>query len=511
MKIKLLTLVVATAVSGSFMGLAQAAQSSDSVDKQQMQKLLAKTDRLERELASLKVQLKQITPVGVNKSKKSKIASTTPQTTEEHISKILQATRYAHGFSVMTSPFLGQRDVYSLGSLIVNVPSTNADLHLLEQRQKLENYAVLHNEPVSPYALIDLSGGIEGQMSYSSRSSFITTVEAGVPASNSSKTDVDLTRVELDTIAELGPWVTGAMLLNYENGVPLSVADTPGSRVTNSRVKVDRAFITIGNLNRFPVFGSIGQVNVPFGNYFSYELSTPFTNTLGQTKARAVELSFNKWDLYGTVFAFRGDSYVSNSNTINNWGANLGYKLKPLNYLTTDVGVSYIANIADSKGMQNNTFGNKADIVAPPAGEPLDHRVPGLDAHIVLNMEPFTLASEYVTATKHFDALDLGYNGLGAKPRVWEIEGAYGFKLFGKNSNIAAGYNRSWEALGVQLPEHSYFGVFNTSIWPYTIETLEYRHDVNYGAGDRGYTWGGTYMASSHTQNVVTFQIGAYF
>lgn len=506
--------------------------SQSTLTQQQIEKLTTETKLLEKELAALKTQLNKQTPstayntakpqkhrkfASNSKVTKKDLSSTIPKgKTEEQIERILSTTRYAHGLAVVTSPFVGKS--YSPFDLITNISSANTDLLLLKERKALDDYATSHNEIIPDRPVVDLSGAIEGKATYS---------DGYEKANGVSQTDFNLSRVELDAIGEIGPWATGAIMINYEDKLPhAGTTDSPNFRISNSRLKIDRAFLTIGNLNKNPLYLTAGQFTVPFGTFGSYLLTDSLPKLLGRVKARAVELGYIKNGFNASAYAFKGDSYVTNSGVINNWGANLDYQFHPFSYfnvlrsfnLATDVGVGYIANLADAKNLQETVYGLAQNTTLVPPGpanaEQLGHRVPAFDGHLSLDLYPFHVFSEYVTATKAFDVTDMSFNNVGARPSALTVEATYNFPIFQQKYAFTLGYNRSWQALAVELPKQRYAAALSTSFWPYTVETLEYYRDVNYNYGDVGGTnhrVADQAASSTRISNVVTLQLGVYF
>lgn len=432
----------------------------------------------------------------------------------EEANKILTAIRYAHGLAVVVSPFLGARDIYDNADLIVNLPSLNTDLHLLEQKQRLDEYAAQHHEIIPDRPMLDVSGGIEAQAFTNKFLRYSNT-----PANPIRNTDIDLTRAELDLVASVAEWGTGEMIINYESlQSTASALPTSESRVTNSRLKIDRAFITIGNLLKCPVYSTIGQIYVPFGIYNNAYVTDPLTKTLGRIKERVASLAFSKNGFYGSVYAFQGDSYTNRDGfAIDNWGANLGYKINPVGGFNTEVGIGFVDNIADSEGLQAAIFGDQP---GTPDSEQLRTRVPAVDAYLSFNYKPLTILGEYLTATHPFSSLDMSYNNHGAKPSAMDAEAIYNFDLFSFNTNIAVGYGHSWQTLAMELPQQSVFAVFSTSLWKYTIESLEFRHNINFPFNDVASFGSPTTMLfpsgnfsafGARNVNQVTFQVGLYF
>lgn len=550
MKNKFLNYLLATAfLAGGGLALADDSAKTQSTSdtnlttysqqEKELSDLSAKTLSLEKKIATLEMQLqfkngkttaaKNAQPTLQGKEKALSVnKSSTQVDTDEldaqsakkdlNIERILDSIRYAHGLVVVTSPFVGKS--YSPYDLLTEVSSTNTDLLLLKERKALELYAEEHNEILPDRPVLDLSGAVEGKGIYT----------GGYKRTGSSSSDLNLSRVEFDVVSEIGPWATAAVMLNYEDKPPQAQSsNSPNFTLSNSRVKVDRAFLTIGNLNKFPVYFSFGQVYAPFGTYSSYLMSDTLPKILGHVKARAASLNFNKWNFLATAYLFKGDSYVTNNKIINNWGINLDYQIKPFDTLNvlrnfnlaTDFGVGYIANIGDSKFLQENIFGiasNSALAPQPANFEQLQNRVPAVNAHMSLDWTPFHVFSEFVCTTTPFNVNDLSFNSHGAKPSAFEIEGTYTFNMWQQKYAFTLGYNKSWQALalGSAMPKESYATALSTSIWPFTVETLEIRHDVNYNYGDTGGSNNRnatvTVLGSdSRTQNVVTLMFGVYF
>ena len=64
--------------------------------------------------------------------------------------------------------------------------------------------------------------------------------------------------------------------------------------------------------------------------------------------------------------------------------------------------------------------------------------------------------------------------------RLLQTELDMTFRAFNRPSSIGVGYQWSKDALALNLPQHRIIGVFNISIWKDTVESLEYRHDIDY-------------------------------
>lgn len=412
---------------------------------------------------------------------------------------------YAFSDSVVIAPYTEQTTFNTGDGLIVNSPTINEDAKLLYLRY-LEQQGMLPSEKAAvEHPRLLLSGNIEGKAVYED------------PYTGSHVSDIDLSWAELDIFAEVSSWVGGFMAITYDNS---SIADN-SNRISNSNITLDRGFLLFGNFAKSHWYGSVGQVYVPFGRYGSNMISYTLTNYIGKTKARAITVGYSPIHQnnspYGSVFVFQGASKYRNSNDINNGGADVGF-VAGNDKLSTDVGVSYIYNIADADGMQNNgvvsTSSNFRGFDVTPNAENIAHRVAGGDVHGMIKSGPFNVLGEYVSALRSFDVSNLSYNAKGAKPSAFNVEGAYSFTLIAHPSSVAIGYSASRQALALNIPKQRYYASFAMTVLNNTKATLEYRHDKNYAVGDSALGQAAqAYVANQlgKTDNAVTARLNVYF
>ncbi len=439
----------------------------------------------------------------------STTAGTTPvETQEQNSQKLLHSVSVA-GTYVYTSPYFGVRSQFNGSNLIVNTSSVNKDLNLLQMRQQVQaaRKAAGIKQPTHP--IIALSGEVEGQAIYNR-------TYAG-----DNDSDIDFTDGEIDLAALINPWITAFLTFSYDD-TPLPAATAgSGRRINNSEVELDQGFFSIGNLDKLPMYFSMGQLYVPFGQYSSYMVSDELPKLLGRTKSRAVVLGYQQpgnAGVYSSLFAARGDTRTSTNEVINEWGANLGYVYDYKKW-NANISASFLNNLADSDGMQDNGVDSNMQFSGfdrSSSTERINHYVPAVDVQSTLGYGPYSLLTEYVGATRHFDSRNLSFDNHGAQPQAFHIEGVYTFNILGRPASLAAGYDQSWQALGLNLPRRRYIGTLNYSFWRDTIASLEFRHDINYNSGTSANgnvrTSPSTPLSpAGHVNNVLTAQFDVYF
>lgn len=404
---------------------------------------------------------------------------------------------YIAGMPVVTSPYLGARPAFDGSDLIVNISSINQDVRLMMQRAAVSRAFNKLGYPEPKMPLIALSGKVEPVAS--NNISFL----------RNRTWDLDLGSAELDVAAALNPWIEGYLSFAYDATPP----PVGGQRLVNSVLRLNKSFVNIGNLNRGPFYATLGQLYVPFGRYSSSMISAPMTLVMSRTRARTAILGFKQVGdsaFYGAVYGFRSDTTLDGSGA---GGLNIGYDFEG-RHLRGEVGASLISSVNDAGGMQlTGGSGGLFTGFGFSAANELVKKIPAYDIHANINIDAVALIGEWVSVTGPFRTQDLSYNLQGARPQAGNVEAAYTFKVKSKPASVGVGYGWSHQALALGLPKQRIDAVFNISIWRDTVESIEYRHDIDYGVGTQAAGIGSTVATrgTGKSADAVSAQIGIYF
>ncbi|WP_456447273.1 LbtU family siderophore porin [Thiolapillus sp.] len=322
----------------------------------------------------------------------------------------------------------------------------------------------VRQEPVAPWSeRVRLNALVEAEASYSD-------------TPEGTDTDLVVSAVELGVDAQLNDWMNGHVLVLYEQ----DATDPP---------EIDEAIITIANLEHSPWSLALGLQYVPFGNYDSHMVSDPLTLEIGETRVTAAQLGFVKGEFHALLYSFKGDTDDGIRSVGINFGisreargGSLGYTLE----------ASWINNLANSNGLR--------DLIKHPGH--LEKQVDSLGIAASLSLKHWKFIGEYLGAVSDFDALDLSFNGHGARPQASNLEGAYHFYLFDKDVFAALAWQHSWEALALELPEDRYLATLGMEIHPNVSLALEYAYDQDYSPSAGG---------SGKNSNIFTLQLAASF
>lgn len=413
-----------------------------------------------------------------------------------------------------------------------NLATASTPLNLLESRKK--ESAALKKQGLSAIpSSIEIAGNLIGASSL--RRSY----------RNQNASDINFAAASVSAAMAINPWVTGLIKLNYDAGGVASHSPVP-YHIANSRLFLNTGLITIGNFSYSPLYASIGQMVVPFGNYSG--LLPTLTSRLGRTLQRAVVLGWQQPNsaaaINAAIYGFTGSTRIYGENRINNGGVSLGYAFKGTS-LKFETGVGVIANIADSAGMQNTRapfvlFDNWTD--ADESGdeefgdddeeeegpfplsfsgfgktaetEIIEHRVPAIDAYVKMSAQNIGIYGEYTGATRSFDINDLSFNHHGARPQAFNIDASYQFKVWNRLMVISAGYSRSSESLALNMPLKTVGMGMRTMLNKHVVAGLIYRHDVAYGRGNYATGTGLPVLADStlgRSSSSLTAQLGFKF
>lgn len=504
------------AVSMALVGcshLAWGQNSQQSTNAKQLQAINHQIDNMQAKIKDLKGQVHHLK----NKLKqqkqqkqhaqhhqsgtKHKHSKNNASTSHSHIAHPKQSHYYHQAIKTFNSVSLGEYtgvpNYFDGRKLVVNAPSILKDYKLLKRRQSEFNYYQKHDLNYASRPRMIISGEIAGNMQYKR------------DYQNDSASDINLSAAAIDTYIEATPWISGLIDISYED----SDSQTSANRVNNANIVLDQAFVTIGNLNKTDLYGSVGQLDIPFGRFSSSMISDPLTEFVGKIKTRAASLGYRTGkpnQPFGSVFVYRGAA--NNDKRVDDVGADAGYILQT-HGVKAALGGSFVNNIADAKGFQGTGLSNP-HFEGFEDNESLQHRVPGGDIYGRLSMDPITFLGEYVTALRHFDSQNLTFDGEGAQPAAWHAEATYGFHIGQHSSSLSIGYGGSRQALGLNIPRTRYSTALQIALMRHTLLTFEYRHDINYGDSDTATGQGQqAYNADnlSGESDAVTAELAMYF
>ena len=378
-----------------------------------------------------------------------------------------QVVTYIAGTPVISSPYLGARPAFDGSDYIVNISSINRDIRLMEQRRNLYKAyrAVGYVPPDVP--VIAVSGKV------------IPVLSAGSNYFNQLTNNIDLGADELDIAAIANKSVEAYMAIAYNSASP----GVGVQRVAKSGLSLNMGFVNFGNPDKSPLYLTAGQIYVPFGRYSTSMVSPTLPTVISRTLARPLIVGYKSEEKIGPLFAayiFSADTTLG-SNAVG--GFNAAYIFSILKG-SGEIGASFISSMNNAYGMQytaampNTTFGGFGSLTN---GSENVKKIPAVDVHGNVSFGRYSLTAEWVSAIGRFRTQDLSYNGVGALPQAGQVEAGLTFRSFDKPATLSVGYQWSTESLALNIPQQRVNAVYNISIWKDTLESLEYRHDFDYG------------------------------
>ncbi|SFM39257.1 porin [Ectothiorhodospira mobilis] len=279
-----------------------------------------------------------------------------------------------------------------------------------------------------------------------------------------SESDLNLATFELALEARLNEWVSTRGVLLYEDEGP------------DSEVEVDEAVLSMVFPGGSGAYMDAGRQYVPFGRFDTGLVSDPLALELAETRETAAVLGWSGERVYGSVWAFAGDT----RDELSNGGANAGVLL-PLGGGGLDLGVGYLTSLGDSDSLQ--------DLQAENLG-PVDladtSRVGAYNVYATARLGDLTLAGEYVAADEAFESRQLAFDGQGAEPAAWGLEVGYRLEDLARPVTLSAAVQGSDEARALDLPETRYLAGVSVELMDRLGLAFEYAHDEDYDRADGG-------------------------
>jgi cell division protein FtsB len=305
---------------------------------------------------------------------------------------------------------------------------------------------------------VSLSGSIEGDY------------KLGKDKVGDSSSEFVLDTVELIMDIKVVDWATGKIVVKYEDDDD-----------EDEDFYLDEANITLGKTEEFPFFLTAGKLYVPFGDFSTNMIQDPLTQTLGEINPKGVIIGYEGNGITATVFSYNGmneneDTTDDDNDSINGFGASLAYSYEEEDK-GFNAGISWVNNIADSSTISDNF---ESDDRAPNQIHSISDQVPGMSLNLGGKYQAFSAIAEYTAALDSFTFAEVPYGTEGAEPKALNIELAYTTSIANKETVFAIGYQKSWEAYALDLPEERYITTAAMNIFDGTTVMLEYYIDEFY-------------------------------
>jgi hypothetical protein len=306
---------------------------------------------------------------------------------------------------------------------------------------------------------------------------------------------VRLNKVESRTVIRAHEWVKGTIKLEF--------------RGSSDKVTVRRAFITVGDTEKFPLYLRAGRNILPMGFEDYLSITDPLTKevfeadamdhvALGiETGAEELEV-LEAGSIYGEVYLYNGPTNKGGGaqHIEEHYGASVGYRLEKGD-LFFNTRVDFISSVFDSENLSGSPF----FFPDPLLDTNVQNYARGIGVYALVVWGEFSLVAEYLTALNSA-RFTLNNVAVGVRPRAWALEGAYTTtKLVGKKTYVALGYSRT-EGLAGAFPQSRLLA--NAGLWVFDrvlLVSLEYAREEDYGTAA-----GGTGGSSDALTSRLTFR-----
>lgn len=297
----------------------------------------------------------------------------------------------------------------------------------------------------------------------------------------------------------------------------------------DSKIEVDTAAFTVG-MEESPVSFTAGQFTLPFADFGTELVSDPMALEIGEVGETALQIAVETGGLSASVYAYNGDVDYKGDHRINNFGVQADYEIE-IGGMSVNLGAGWLNDLRTADAYESD------EEDWPPEGA---KKVAGLAVAGGIGIGPVSFSGHYMSARDKFDELDVAAGELPdafedtsltvadyeyasdlAQPSAYGIEMGYAFSLGGKDAVFAIGWQRTREALALDMPESRTLVGFSTELVEGVGIAVEYARHGDYDAKncsavhstdpttnpDQSFACGGTGKNGS----TVTLQLAAEF
>jgi len=221
------------------------------------------------------------------------------------------------------------------------------------------------------------------------------------------------------------PWVTGFVQGEY--------TDTEYPRQDQKQIR--KYFVTIGNLEKFPVYATIGKKSVNFGNFSSY---SPFTHShsahyfWAQTDEPLLEVGYVKDNTMIAASLIKNDRGLrvlnspENDDKYENFAINASHKVEMEEDVSFTIGAGFLRGTIYDSALAHH----------PPAIGFGDRTWNGaVTGHIEINLHDFDFMADFTRTVDDWPATDF-------KVSAMTVQGRYNDTILGRNSAYTLSYSR---------------------------------------------------------------------
>ncbi len=280
---------------------------------------------------------------------------------------------------------------------------------------------------------------------------------------------------------------TGTSLSRFViNNAALSATVTPTSWLTaytqleyteiefpnQNPLQMRKAFVVIGDLNRFPVYGFIGRKTIDWGNFETY---SPFTHSVGNHFWRAdsdspvAGLGYDANGFNFVATAINGGRHLRTADTptdgqVNNFAVKASKTFSVNADTTVTVGGGYLHGTIYNSTLAHHPFNNALAATKTRTG--------AVNGYVTVNSPQFDFNAEYTT-------LDAKWLATGAAVESLDIQGRYKTAI----RNFPTAFTLSY-GLGIVGPEgtnyeqlEQYIAGMEVDVTPTISMGVEYVHN----------------------------------
>lgn len=330
------------------------------------------------------------------------------------------------------------------------------------------------------------SGGLAMLMSVVSFSAQAKEGEAHMPGISRLSDEHWVQRIAVSGLLEAEYGATEDFSGKKSSDITVSTVELAFDAAINQKIDAHLSFVHEEDETTFELdeayidsnFFQVGQMYVPFGLYATNMISDPLTLEISETRESVIRVGGGIMNLYASVYIFKGTTRKTGAEkNVDQAGGRINYFVSGAGF-ELDLGVDYINNL-DSEAVIAHLQAKT------PSTNELHAYVPARLVYASLRFGGMHVIAEQLS-TDQYDAIEIAFNGNGAKLGASNIELGYSMAIAGIETTLGVARQTTEQAQALGLAKEKTLLAVSLNIYEETALSFEYASSTDYALADGG-------------------------
>ena len=274
-----------------------------------------------------------------------------------------------------------------------------------------------------------------------------------------------------------------------------------------AKVESDQLSATVGDLQKFPFYLTVGKTYYPFGVFIPFSFFGTVNQNMSGFHSPGMILGYSKDHLFGAVFSYARSGNVNRESK---------QDFADFSNVGGEIGVTSLAAPGKKTGyLATLSFVNHyAEMLSFSSLKPINlHRRGAIAVHFTYHYHNVGFVSDYLQTVSPYNASAFSFDGHGAEPKAWTNQVYYHFNLGRFPSTASLGYGVTQDALSLSEPRDLYMLTyaiqFNRFISLETQYSIGEDYSTHHSSTLATQTGNATRVGTGRTQQIIGLRLSA--